>query len=320
MSSPRQLYEYLRRIGIREDVARAFMSVDRAQFALSGESFEKIYSDNVVITYHDGKVYSTSSQPSLMAEYIQEAGIKRGSRVLEIGGGTGYNAAVMAEVVGKEGLVVSLEYDVGIYKRGKEILERQRYGNLVYLNRDGYDGAWEYAPFDAIIVTVAVDFVPLSWAKQLAEMGRIVVPLDLKSVAYHPTFVFVKKGKWIEGRERFVTSFIKAEGKLGSLDEMVEKEYNALECDWQGEIYMDRSGMWAVEVLTASIGKIRGFFVFADGKGKAVYKFEKWRLCGNVDRLERVIMELERERFPGIERAKVAFDLDRENFSVTREG
>lgn len=321
MSSPRQLYDYLVRIGIRQDIARAFMEVDRAQFVPSDEKIWKIYSDEVVVTYWRNGVYSTSSQPSLMAEFMQEAEIRKGSKVLEIGGGTGYNAAVMSRVVGRKGMVVSLEYEQGIYEKGKQILEGVGFENLIYINRDGYEGALEYAPYDAIIVTVAVDFVPRSWLEQLADGGKIVVPLALKSVPFYQlTFVFKRVGTWFEGGERFITSFIKAGGVLGGLNERISAEFEKNTCEWQGELLMDRSGMWAVEVLSASVGKKGGFFIFADGEGKAIYKFSKWELCGNCERLERIVMELEKQRFPSMENAKVAFNINREAFRINREG
>ncbi len=322
MSSPKRIYEYLLGIGIKKEIAEAFLKVPRERFVFVDLNPDRIYSDDAILTFKDGEIYSTSSQPSLMAEFMQEVGLKKGMKVLEIGGGTGYNAAVMSHVVGDDGLVVSVESEEKVCSCAKRVLaEHADKGNLIYICGDGYYGVEEYSPYDAIIVTVAVDEVSPYWIDQLRDFGRMVVPMNVFSIGfYQPTMVFRKEGEMIKGRMRFVTSFLKAGGRLGCRNEKVKELFGKIDCEPSEKLYMDRSGMSILEILTGFIGKNRGFYIYADGFCKAIYKFEKWHLCGGCERLERAVSLLEREGFPSLDRVLIGFNKDRTEFYLSREG
>ena len=321
MSSPRDLYEYLKFRGIKEYIARAFLEVPREYFVFEREPLWQIYSDSVVITYEDEEIHTTSSQPSLMAQFMEELDIKEGSRVLEIGGGTGYNAAVMAKIVGETGLVVSIEYNKKIYDLGRKALERAGINNVIFLNKDGFEGEKEYAPYDAILSAVGVDFVPKNWFEQLKDGGRLIAPLNVKSSTfYQPTLLFWKENGWIYAKQRFATSFIKAGGKLGNLAERVYEMYHSLRCEDSIELPMAFESMGIVEVLSASVCRFGVEFFYADGKGKAKYSSGLWRGCGDLKRLSNIINELEKSKYPSLREALLKFDINRESFEVFREG
>ncbi len=321
MPSAKSLYELLLSMGIKEEIARGFLEVPREYFVFERELLWQIYSDSVVITYEDEEVHTTSSQPSLMAQFMEELGIKEGSKILEIGGGTGYNAAVMAKIVGETGLVVSIEYNKKIYDLGKKALERAGINNVIFLNKDGFEGEEKYAPYDAILSAVGVDFVPKNWFEQLKEGGRLIAPLNVKSSTfYQPTLLFWKENGWIYAKQRFATSFIKAGGKLGNLAEKVYEMYHSLKCENFLEFPMAFESMGIVEVLSAAVSRFGVEFLFADGKGKAKYSSEFWRGCGDLNRLSNIINELEKNDYPNLSKVLLKFDLNRENFRIFREG
>jgi protein-L-isoaspartate(D-aspartate) O-methyltransferase len=119
---------------------------------------------------------SSSSQPSLMAEMLEDLLLAPGLKTLEIGAGTGYNAALLAHVVGQ---IISLDIDRRVLSEAAEHLrafpDRQvelRYG-------DGRHGYPERAPFDRILVTAAALDLEPAWLEQLAEDGLLLAPLDL---------------------------------------------------------------------------------------------------------------------------------------------
>lgn len=116
----------------------------------------------------------TISQPYIVALMTDLAGVGPGSRVLEIGTGSGYQAAVLAEIVEH---VYSIEIIESLGRRAQATLTRLGYDNVSVRIGDGYAGWPEEAPFDAIIVTAAPETVPTPLVEQLAVGGRLVVPV-----------------------------------------------------------------------------------------------------------------------------------------------
>jgi protein-L-isoaspartate(D-aspartate) O-methyltransferase len=116
----------------------------------------------------------TISQPYIVALMTQELGVSAGDRVLEIGTGSGYQAAVLAEL----GLqVYTIEIIQPLADSARALLADMGYDNIETRNADGYDGWPEEAPFDAIIVTAAPDHVPPPLLAQLAIGGVLVIPV-----------------------------------------------------------------------------------------------------------------------------------------------
>jgi protein-L-isoaspartate(D-aspartate) O-methyltransferase len=116
----------------------------------------------------------TISQPYIVALMTDLAGVNENSRVLEIGTGSGYQAAVLAEIVGH---VYTIEIIEALGRRAEQTLERLGYENVSVRVGDGYKGWPEHAPFDAIIVTAAPETVPEPLKEQLAVGGRLVIPV-----------------------------------------------------------------------------------------------------------------------------------------------
>jgi protein-L-isoaspartate(D-aspartate) O-methyltransferase len=164
-------------------VANAFATVPRerfiAQVAASG-GIEAVYSDRAFVTKHDprGLPLSSSSQPALMARMLELLEIGTGQRVLEIGAGTGYNAALLSELVGPNGRVTSVEVDRDVARTAKATLRDQGYRVNVVVG-DGRGGWPKAAPYDRIIVTASADRVPRAWLGQLRDGGLLELPLRL---------------------------------------------------------------------------------------------------------------------------------------------
>ena len=139
---------------------------------------------------------SSSSQPAMMAEMLELLELAPGQRVLEIGAGTGYNAAVVSQIVGPKGRVTTIDIDPEIAQRAKAALRKN--GSRVDVRHgDGRAGFAQGQPYDRIIVTASAEVVQPAWLEQLTEGGRIIVPLrldpDADSIQLIP--VFERRGR-----------------------------------------------------------------------------------------------------------------------------
>ena len=130
----------------------------------------------------------TISQPYIVALMTQHLSVKEGDRVLEVGTGSGYQAAVLSHLADQ---VYSVEIKEDLAKRSSKLLKDLSYNNVYVKVGDGYMGWEEHAPFDAIIVTCAANQVPLPLLEQLKEGGRLVIPLERTS--NYQTLTLVKK-------------------------------------------------------------------------------------------------------------------------------
>ncbi len=166
-------------------IEAAFRTVPRHAFARPGNSLEDCYHGSIVRNKKDadGVTLSSISAAWLQAGMSAQAGMAAGARVLEIGT-TGYNAAVIAEVTGPGGHVVTLDIDPEVSGWAAAALEATGYGSRVtVVTGDGEDGAPGHGPFDAIIATAGAWDIPPAWLAQLApESGALVVPLRMNGV------------------------------------------------------------------------------------------------------------------------------------------
>jgi protein-L-isoaspartate(D-aspartate) O-methyltransferase len=164
-------------------VQAAFLAVPRHLF-VPGLAPAAAYQDEaLVIKYsEDGLPISSSSQPAMMAIMLEQLGLEPGHRVLEIGTGTGYNAAVMAHIVGPRGVVVTVDIDADLVARARASLAAAGYGQVQARCADGGYGDPGGAPFDRVIVTVGAWDIAPAWLDQLGPGGRLVLPLALRAI------------------------------------------------------------------------------------------------------------------------------------------
>ena len=132
----------------------------------------------------------TISQPYVVALMTEVLQLKPSDRVLEIGTGSGYQAAILAEIV-KE--VYTIEIRKGLADKAEKRLKEMGYKNVKVKYGDGYFGWEEYTPFDAIIITAAANHIPPPLIKQLKEGGKLIIPLG--STVYSQTLILAIKKK-----------------------------------------------------------------------------------------------------------------------------
>jgi protein-L-isoaspartate(D-aspartate) O-methyltransferase len=152
-----------------------------------------VYSDIHLVTTED--VRSSSTAPSLMAGMLHALELSGDERVLEIGTGTGYNAALLSERLGAD-QVVSIDIDPDLVDQARSRLEGAGYRPLVAV-ADGVDGYSDAGPYDAVIATCRLDYLPAAWLQQLRKGGVIVTPMGA-GVAV------VRKGSTGEGVGEFL--------------------------------------------------------------------------------------------------------------------
>ncbi len=161
-------------------VDEALRAVPRHLF-LPGIDLAEAYADEAVpVQYVDGAATSSASQPSMVAIMLEQLALRPGLRVLEIGAGTGWNAALMARIVGPSGRVTSVDIDSGLIASAAVHLAAARVGGVELVCADGALGHPPGAPYDRIVLTVGSADVRPEWVAQLAPGGRLLVPLAVR--------------------------------------------------------------------------------------------------------------------------------------------
>ena len=186
------LIDYLKNSGHITDplVEAAFRAVPRHLF-LPGIPPEEVYRDvPIPVKFLAGSAISSSSQPAIMAIMLEQLHLKPGQRVLEIGAGTGYNAALISHIVGETGQVVTIDIDEDIVHNAHTHLLAAGFARVQVICADGGLGYPSLAPYDRIILTVGASDITPAWHEQLHPNGLLLLPLTLRnpqvSVAFKP--------------------------------------------------------------------------------------------------------------------------------------
>ncbi len=164
-------------------VSEAFQAVPRHVFVCA-EPAELAYEDTAIVIKSDagGLPVSASTRPALMAIMLGQLGLAPGQRVLEIGTGSGYNAALITVITAPRGKVVSLDIDLELVERARSSLAAAGFSEVEVRCADGGYGDPAGAPFDRVIVTAGVWDIAPAWFEQLADDGRLVLPLSVRGI------------------------------------------------------------------------------------------------------------------------------------------
>jgi protein-L-isoaspartate(D-aspartate) O-methyltransferase len=271
MTGPRgRLVEMIRHSGVRlsPELAAAFARVPREAFVPEGFQrrdgtwltpadkgfLDTVYQDDVLVTKVDGRVpTSSSSQPSLMALMITALDVHAGQRVLEIGAGTGYNAALLA-ALGAE--VISIDVQADVAQRARSALARAGIAGVRVEQRDGYEG-FPSVRFDRVIVTVGITGISPRWLSQLNPDGLIIAPVE--HAGFHPVHAVRATGDRVTATVVSPSGFMVAAGPLtadhpdafpapaGTLTDLVEYTGPRFAEPLDGSSYRDlwyAAGVW----------------------------------------------------------------------------
>jgi protein-L-isoaspartate(D-aspartate) O-methyltransferase len=202
----RRLVETLQDSGIRDlAVLRAFEAVPRHLFVPTGVR-HRAYEDSA-LPIGNGQ---TISQPSIHARYLQELQLTGREKVLEIGTGSGYQTVLLSYLVSQ---VFSIERIGALMDSARAIIAKLGKGNVSLLQGDGTLGWRDYAPYDAILVSAAAPDLPRALAEQLAEGGRMLIPVGGRDEQV--LYVITRRGDQLERRAIGPVRFVPLVGTQG---------------------------------------------------------------------------------------------------------
>src|SRR5438034_9999040 len=190
---------------VEEQVLAAMRKVQREEF-VPAEFRTESYTDRPLPIGYD----QTISQPFIVAFMTEELRPQPTDRVLEIGTGSGYQAAILAELVAE---IYSIEIIEPLAKTAEATLQRLGYKNVHVKAGDGYKGWPEYAPFDAVIVTCAPDHVPQPLIDQMKEGGRMIIPVG-GGLGYQQLYHLEKKNGKLQRRAVLPVRFVPMTGEV----------------------------------------------------------------------------------------------------------
>ncbi len=195
-----------------ERVIKAFKKTDRAKF-IAPEYEESAYDDQPLPISNN----QTISAPSMVAIMSEKLDCQPGMKILEIGAGSGYQAAILAEIIGSKGKLFTVERIKEVFDKSKKVLGK--YKNVKLILGDGTFGYKKEAPFDRIIVTAASPKVPPPLLEQLKEGGKMLIPIGDNLFGQQLNLYTKEKGKV---KEEFVTGcvFVPLIGKYGVQEEL----------------------------------------------------------------------------------------------------
>lgn len=186
-----------------EDVLRAMETVPRHEFVLP-EYLSRAHAD-IPLPIGFGQ---TISQPYIVAVMTEMLRLRPDSKVLEVGTGSGYQAAILAELTSR---VYTIEVIEELCQQAMQRLARLGYRNVQVECGDGYYGWEDHAPYDAIIVTCAPDHIPQPLVNQLADGGRMVIPVGPPG-AYQVLWLVERRGEEVKSRRMMGVAFVPLTG------------------------------------------------------------------------------------------------------------
>jgi methyltransferase of FxLD system len=235
----RKLVEKLKSTGVLRDprVEAAMITVPRHTFApwltlemaYANESHALPGACDVPGAMHESPA-STISQPAAVALMLDQADLKPGQNVLEIGAGSGYNAALISQIVGPNGHVVTLDIEGWVVASARTHLAAAGVTNVQVVLQDGGLGFTPRAPYDRIVATVGAWEIPPAWFDQLKPDGKIAAPVHLTGKPHdHDYLVLEREGDHLRGQSKTPLSMVLMRGGEGAHPETRDQMPKPLE-------------------------------------------------------------------------------------------
>jgi protein-L-isoaspartate(D-aspartate) O-methyltransferase len=211
------MIDELKKRGLEIDgpIEDAFRTVPREVF-LPEIPLERVYSGDAIVTKKDeeGNPMSSSSEVGIMIAMARLLDVAPGQRILEIGAGTGYNAAVLAQLVGARGAITTIDIDAHIAALAREHLADAGIDRVAVVTADGWEGYAPNAPYDRIEITASVADLSPYWIAQLADSGKIVLPFVLPA-GMQAVLGLQRQGAELESSRVIPGGFMRLRGPAG---------------------------------------------------------------------------------------------------------
>ena len=193
-------------------VEAAFRAVLRHHF-LPDAPLEEVYRAKAIVTRvgSDGLPTSSSSDPRIMARMLEQLEVQPGQHVLEIGAGTGYNAALLSRLTGEEGMVTTVDIDPAVTAAAAANLWEAGFDRVLVVTADGWAGVPSPRPYDRIEATVGVWDLATPWIEQLRTGGILAVPLWLRA-GLQASVAFRKSDSGLHSRSIEPCGFMRLQG------------------------------------------------------------------------------------------------------------
>ena len=189
-------------------VLNAFKKIPREEF-IPKQLHSQTYEDIPLPIYEK----QTISQPTTVMLMTQDLEPKKGQKILEIGSGSGYQAAILSEIIGKKGKIYTLEILPKLAKFARSNIKKLNIKNIEVICADGSKGYPKKAPFDRIIVTAGAPEAPIPLIKQLKDKGILVIPIG--PLYSQEMFKIVKDGPRLHIKKLGGFRFVPLLGKYG---------------------------------------------------------------------------------------------------------
>ena len=210
MNPKQRLIEHWTSLGIIKDkkVIEAFKKIPREDFT-KPEHKEESYGD-YALSIGEGQTISPPTTVMIMTEELE---LKKGHKVLEIGTGSGYQAAIISKIIGNKGKLISTEIIPELAEFAKNNVKKLKIENIEIIKHDGSKGYAKEAPYDRIIVTAASPEIPKPLIKQLKENGIIIIPVG--NLVEQIMIKGIKSGSRLIQEEIGQFMFVPLKGKYG---------------------------------------------------------------------------------------------------------
>jgi len=154
-----------------------------------------------------GNPIPQTSSIEMISRMLQQLSVQPGDSVLEVGTGSGYSTALLAELTGPNGSIVSIDVDPEMTRRATVLLNDAGYRQVILITGDGREGALAHAPFDRLVAWAAASEMAQAWCDQTRPGGLLVVPMRINNTPWVSTYLRTARGDLVE-QERLSGSFI----------------------------------------------------------------------------------------------------------------